>query len=194
MTLYGLLENVINKIKNNKSDTDEKIQQLEEQLNNLGSSTLQAVYPVGSIYINVNNINPSDIFGFGTWTQIKDTFLLAAGSTYATGATGGEATHTLTSNEMPAHYHGPTDDLVPDATAFNTYYYQMIRHLDSTSTARRLLARGNDLYALTADPAATDYASARDVNTSSKTGTTGGGAAHNNMPPYLAVSVWKRVS
>ena len=59
------------------------------------------VYPVGSIYMSVNSTSPATLFG-GTWTQIQDTFLLAAGSTYAAGATGGEATHTLTENEMPS--------------------------------------------------------------------------------------------
>ena len=65
---------------------------------------LDNVYPVGSIYMSVNNTNPSTLFG-GTWQQIQDRFLLAAGATYAAGATGGEATHTLTTDEMPAHSH-----------------------------------------------------------------------------------------
>lgn len=66
--------------------------------------TFDDIYPVGSIYISVNNVNPSTLFG-GTWAQIKDKFLLAAGSTYSNGDTGGEATHTLTVNEMPNHTH-----------------------------------------------------------------------------------------
>lgn len=44
------------------------------------------------------------MFG-GTWEQIKDTFILAAGDTYKAGTTGGEATHILTTDEMPAHNH-----------------------------------------------------------------------------------------
>lgn len=33
-------------------------------------SILQAVYPVGSIYLSMNTANPSSLFGFGTWAQI----------------------------------------------------------------------------------------------------------------------------
>ena len=62
------------------------------------------IYPVGSIYMSVNAVNPTTLFG-GTWVQIEDTFLLAAGSIYAAGSTGGEATHTLTVAEIPSHSH-----------------------------------------------------------------------------------------
>lgn len=62
-------------------------------------------YPIGSIYLSVNSTNPGTIFG-GTWEQIKDRFLLTAGSTYSNGSTGGEATHKLTVSEMPSHTHG----------------------------------------------------------------------------------------
>ena len=68
-----------------------------------GLALLNIMYPVGSIYMSVNNTNPSTLFG-GTWSQIKDRFLLACGDTYSNGSTGGEATHTLTVNEMPANY------------------------------------------------------------------------------------------
>ena len=50
------------------------------------------IYPVGSIYISVNNTNPGTLFG-GFWTQITDRFLLAAGNTYDVGSTGGWETH-----------------------------------------------------------------------------------------------------
>lgn len=67
-------------------------------------TTLLEVYPVGSIYMSVNNVDPANLFG-GTWEQIKDRFLLSAGDIYANGSTGGEATHTLTIAEMPKHTH-----------------------------------------------------------------------------------------
>lgn len=63
------------------------------------------IWPVGSIYISANSTSPAELFG-GEWSQIKDRFLLAAGSTYTLGKTGGEATHTLTVDEMPTHDHG----------------------------------------------------------------------------------------
>ena len=37
--------------------------------------------------------------------DLRDSFILGAGSKYSVGATGGEATHTLTIAEMPAHTH-----------------------------------------------------------------------------------------
>ena len=62
------------------------------------------IYPVGSIYMSVNSTNPSTLFG-GEWEQIEDRFLLACGTNHNNGETGGEATHTLTTNEMPSHNH-----------------------------------------------------------------------------------------
>lgn len=65
---------------------------------------VNTIYPIGSIYMSVNSINPQALFG-GTWEQIKDTFLLSAGDTYTAGTTGGEAEHILTTAEMPSHNH-----------------------------------------------------------------------------------------
>ena len=66
------------------------------------------LYPVGSIYMSTENTSPASMFG-GTWEQIKDKFLLSAGDTYSAGSTGGEATHTLTVDEMPTHNHTPSN-------------------------------------------------------------------------------------
>lgn len=60
------------------------------------SQLLDLFYPVGSIYTSTKNTNPAATLG-GTWTQIKDRFLLCAGDSYSAGATGGSATHTHTS-------------------------------------------------------------------------------------------------
>lgn len=61
---------------------------------------------IGSLYFSMSAVNPSEIFGFGEWELIaKNSFLIGAGDTYQVGETGGEATHTLTIDEIPSHTH-----------------------------------------------------------------------------------------
>lgn len=120
------------------------------------------IYPIGSIYMSVNSTNPSELFG-GEWERIQDRFLLASGTTYTNGATGGEATHTLTVNEMPSHMHSRR-------TQPQGYAEHDTRKSDIISPAS---------------------GSANAVTKNSNY--TGGGKAHNNMPPYFVVYMWKRV-
>ena len=61
-----------------------------------------ANHPVGSYYYSDDVTNPGTLFG-GTWTQVKDTFILAAGDTYASGATGGAAEVTLSNTQIPLY-------------------------------------------------------------------------------------------
>lgn len=69
---------------------------------------MKLVYPVGSLYWSSNNTNPSQLFG-GTWSQIKDKFILSAGNTYKNNNVGGSATVTLTVEQIPNHTHtGPS--------------------------------------------------------------------------------------
>lgn len=138
-----------------------------------GGGSLQA-YPVGSIYMSVNSTSPASLFG-GTWEQLQDRFLLAAGGTYSAGSTGGEATHTLTVNEMPNHNHSHPNN-------GHTFSWgdrsSTLRY--NTGTMEAAGASGNELTSYQGPNNYTNY--------------TGGNAAHNNLPPYLAVYMWKRVS
>jgi hypothetical protein len=59
----------------------------------------ELLYPVGSIYTSMNNINPSLIFG-GTWTQIVDRFLYCANSSKQTGGS-----KKITVAQIPPHKH-----------------------------------------------------------------------------------------
>lgn len=117
------------------------------------------IYPIGSIYMSVNNTSPSTLFG-GTWVQIKDTFLLSAGDTYTAGDTGGSATHTLTVDEIPSHNH-------------------IVKPFYGGVGNGNALQRGYS-------------GSSTSINYGSEN--TGGGQAHNNMPPYLVVYMWKRTA
>ena len=140
-----------------------------------GKSLLNLIYPVGSIYMSVNNVSPATLLG-GTWEQIKDRFLLAAGTTYSAGATGGEAAHTLSVSELPAHGHHAADS----ANTGNVY-----------TTKKEFVASG--AYAARLD-ATYGYVDTSNTTYRLSTTPTGDGAAHNNMPPYLAVYVWKRTA
>ena len=70
-----------------------------------GTALLDLLHPVGSIFQSTDPTSPADLFG-GTWEQIKDVFLLAAGDAHAAGSTGGEEEHILTAAEMANHTHG----------------------------------------------------------------------------------------
>lgn len=121
-------------------------------------------FPVGSIYLSMNNTNPSTYFG-GTWELIKDRFLLGAGGSYSAGSTGGETTHKLTINEMPSHSHTlePFVDVRQGEGQTNNHSASLGSHLGGNIT-----------------------------KTNTNVTNTGGNQAHNNMPPYMAVYIWRR--
>lgn len=144
-----------------------------------GQLDINLIYPVGSIYMSVNDANPSTLFG-GTWEQIKDKFLLSCGDIYAAGTTGGEATHTLTTGEMPTHTH------VQNAHSHTQNYHTWYNNQQNYDV--RFATSSNGYYAIAGvNTYATVAATAVNQNT-------GGSQAHNNMPPYLTVYIWKRTA
>lgn len=132
------------------------------------------IYPVGSIYMSVNSTNPESLFG-GTWERIQDTFLLAAGDSYGAGTTGGEATHTLTVDEMPSHGH-----IVKHSSDNNAIELHWTNNLNTTTGSTKALY--------------IDYFSDGDTGSIIDTAKNGGSQPHPNMPPYLAVYMWKRTA
>lgn len=82
----------------------EKVVEFKWPIRYLGKALLDYLHPVGSIYQSTDATSPADLFG-GTWEQIKDVFLLAAGDSHAVGSTGGEEKHVLTAAEMANHTH-----------------------------------------------------------------------------------------
>lgn len=129
--------------------------------------------PIGSIIMGTGNNFATQtavqaIYN-GTWEQIKDVFLLAAGDTYSAGSTGGEATHTLTVDELATHSH----DIIADGTGKRVGFNE-----------------GN------ADPdyVRNDYTDTGNIGNQYVTNEVGGNQAHNNMPPYLTVYMWRRIA
>lgn len=144
---------------------------LAELKSDIGVDTATLVdlfYPIGSIYMSTDTTNPQSRFTGTYWLPIYNRFLLGAGDTYKAGTMGGEATHTLTRSEIPSHYH---DEYL-----------------------------GNDGGSDSAPSGYSGWPNIAYVSkktwwvTGSKTSAAGGDGAHNNMPPYLAVYMWRRVT
>lgn len=134
------------------------------------SSLWDQIYPVGSIYITANATNPSVLFG-GTWEQLKGKFLVGVDSSdtdfETSGKTGGEKTHILKIEEMPSHNH----------TLYGSPYgsadwveggVQRVKYDVNHKTASNTYPIGPVL-------------------------DTGDSQAHNNLPPYMTVYMWKRI-
>jgi len=129
-------------------------------------SLLQA-YPIGSIYMSVNATDPATLFG-GEWERIKDTFLLSAGDTYGAGTSGGSA-----------------DAVLIEHTHDITSYQGNPTYLKSGSDASGVLVVHDSVDYVTNGASSAHKLNARHAGK--------GGGQGKNMPPYLAVYVWKRV-
>ena len=165
---FNVPVSVLSPTDSNNPATKQYVDSLVSTLTEQYASIVDIVYPIGSIYMSVNAADPSTLFSGTSWEKLEGRFLLGSNSTYKPGSTGGEATHTLTQNEMPKHTHpmysynpGGDGTWTPDE---GSYLVDSVTDNKNTWWAR--LAMG--------------YA--------------GGDAAHNNMPPYLVVNMWKRTS
>ena len=138
---------------------------------------LERVYPIGSIYMSIEDKNPTELFG-GEWEQLKDRFLLGAGDIYTAGETGGEAKVALTKEELPEHNHASYEQ------AYGAIGWDGWDKTFSSGTLKHNINDGSHTVFEATGGAALSLA----------TSFTGGGQAHNNMPPYLAVYMWKRIS
>lgn len=152
------------------------------------------IYPLNSIYITTENITEAQMssrFG-GTWTKIKDRFLLASGDTYTSGNTGGEASHTLTTSEMPSHTHTQESHLHTFRSSQSPHYSANVVTGSNGKAGYPGWVEyngGTAVYTETSAPG--NYAMGSATPTINATG---GSSAHNNMPPYLVVNVFKRTA
>ena len=148
------------------------------------SNLLDYVYPIGAIFISVNNTNPGNYLG-GTWERIYDRFLIGGGNSYSIGSTGGNTSfnnyhkhttggHTLTIDEIPAHNHGFNGIANKRGSSGSSYYFVQYNE-----------GGDNQL-----------YINNRGGGGSHSHGDTGyaGSSSQSIMPPYLSVYMWKRTA
>lgn len=164
----------------------DKVKTLDKKIAELAKELLLTTHPVGTVEIRMDELDPADLYG-GTWKKLQDTFLLASGSR-AVGDTGGEETHALTVEEMPAHDHGgstSSDGKHCHGSIGESYtnapwglYDSSKGHMGSGST-------DYDNYW---------YNTSTEGSHSHTISSEGGGKAHNNMPPYIVVNVWRRTA
>lgn len=138
-------------------------------------------FPVGSVFISVVSTNPATLLGYGTWSAFAAGRMLvgidSGDSDFDTvEETGGAKTHTLTTGEIPAHSHAINDP----------------GHTHSADVF------ATDANGANFDRSAGGGAAGTATINSATTGITvdnaGGGAAHNNLPPYVVVYIWKRTA
>lgn len=153
-------------------------------------------YPIGSIYTSIDSTSPATLFG-GTWAQLTDTFLYAS-TTADTGttATDGEASVTLTANQsgIKSHTHtiththnlGSDREIVSHATG-KSIGEKRVSVPSSGSTYAPTIVSDDNWYGHSATGGAS-------TNNSGGTTDTNASQAHNNMPPYMKVYMWKRTA
>lgn len=138
-----------------------------------------AAYPVGSVYISVSAVSPAQLFG-GVWEQIKGRFLLATGypDENSDNDSFGEMSGYYWSAEPGStggqDFHQITLDEMPE------HYHDL--YIDPADT--RMEVGSSNYWPLTYNGGNTNGAIVAPE---------GNDEPHNNMPPYLAVYMWKRV-
>lgn len=148
-----------------------------EQVKALG--IFDAIYPVGSLYMSMNDVNPSLLFG-GTWVQIEDRFLLAAGSTYSAGSENANGVSKKATVNIPAHKH-----LTPLVKSDNYLGFWTGGDSTNLTLSNRIVVSGGTY---------TNSASASTFYTSKDGACSTEVTVPPTIPPYMAVYVWQRIA
>ena len=158
-------------------------------------SFIKTMYPVGSIYMSVNNTNPSTYFG-GTWVAWGagrvPVGVNASDSNFSTvEKTGGASTVTLAASQIPSHTHAK-GTLATASAGAHTHNLNLTKTTWAGSSSSRVVVDSTDYTAMTNK--ATASAGAHTHTISGSTAATGGGGAHSNLQPYITCYMWKRTA
>ena len=137
------------------------------------------LFPIGAIYTATVATNPGTLLGFGTWTAFgSGRMLISQDATYPAGTTGGSATTTLITANLPSHTHTAT---VTDPGHFHAIVYE---------AGAVASGAGRNGVGGTA-PFNTDTKTTGITVTNASTGS---GTAATTISPYIAVYMWQRTA
>ena len=147
----------------------------------IGTAKSGWVPPVDFVLEMADDTSPSAIYANTIWTQLKDCIIFAAGDTFAAGSSGGRASVTLTTNELPTHSHS-------GSTGQSGAHTHTIA--SSTNSGYKFRSAGSDYMG----DATVTTSSAGSHGHTLTIGSTGSGQAFSILNPYQAVNIWQRVS
>lgn len=152
-----------------------------------GVSAVTCPYDILDLWITTSTANPESKWPGTTWEQLSDRFLIGAGNLYSLLEVGGETEHTLTTEEIPSHTH---KFQYSNGSQAYQQYVSNARYINNTPESNywnfgtNIDNEGNSLRAQWAN---------NGYEQGGLVGNTGGSQAHNNMPPYLGVYIWRRI-
>ena len=159
---------------------------------------LETTHPIGSLEINTSGINPSEYLG-GRWESFGSGRTLvgvdSSDSDFDTvEETGGEKTHTLTTNEIPAHTHG-SKSLVGTWANWGEGSGMVSSSANGYKVTGIVSAVGdNNQYGWGTGTGRDQDNTSLKIDATHEHNSVGGGQAHNNLQPYITVYFWKRIS
>ena len=177
-----------------KSNVVNAVNEVSDAVSITVTAVKNALFPVGCVYLTINNTNPAVLLGFGTWTML-DSGYLRTGASNATGGSMTTGSHALTTNEIPSHRH--TIAHTHSGTTGTGNFTTNVK-TESVQAAPGTLNLANPPYASGTNNRIENHT--HDFTTGNPSndysGYTGSGVGHTHSiePTYTRVYAWKRTA
>jgi hypothetical protein len=160
------------------------------------SSLVDLIFPIGYVYMSAVDVSPATFLG-GTWLAMQNSFLVGAGGLYSALATGGTINHTHTQGNTgneAAHTH----------TQGNTGGGSSHSHGINQGTDQTSQVTGPAVFTVSHQTHNHGGSTNNESSHTHTNPTTSAGSTHahtnpttnaqDNLPPYIAVFMWRRTA